>query len=120
MVITWLKKSDMRVNESKTECCVFYKTDVAQRRIKINQEYVATKSIINMLGIVFDSKLQWAPQVAGSISKATRALNGLRLINRYFNMSKLLSLVTSNYYSTLYYSSEVWMLNMLNQNLRTT
>ena len=61
----------------------------------INQEYVATKPTINLLGIVFDSKLQWAPQVAASISKATRALNGLRLTRRCFNTSKLLSLVTS-------------------------
>ena len=35
-----------RLNESKTGCSVFYNVDVTQKRIKITQEYVATKSYL--------------------------------------------------------------------------
>ena len=38
VIISWLKKSGMIVNESKTECCVFDRSDAAKTMIKINQE----------------------------------------------------------------------------------
>jgi hypothetical protein len=60
------------------------------------------------------SKLQWSKQVANVVKKSTRALHAIRLIRPYFSFSELRSLITSNFYSILYYNSEVWHLPTLN------
>ena len=43
-----------------------------------------------------------------ALTRASKALNAIRLIRTHFNQQELLQLVTSNYYSVLYYNSEVW------------
>ena len=63
-------------------------------------------------------RLTWSTQVARTISKANRALNGLKLIRKYFSTNELISLVTSNFYSILYYNAEVWLLESLNVKLK--
>ena len=65
---------------------------------------------MNVLGVAFDSKLNWNTQIANTITKANKALNAIKLIRKFFNNNELLSLITSNYYSILYYNSEIWHL----------
>ena len=57
---------------------------------------------MNVLGVQFDSKLQWDQQVAQTIGKARKALHAIGLIRKYFNTKELENLITSNYYSILY------------------
>ena len=40
---------------------------------------------MKVLGVMLDSKLQWVPQVAQTITKAKRALHAIRLIKPSFN-----------------------------------
>ena len=87
--------------------------------IKINGKFLISKKTINVLGIVFDSKLQWSEQIANASSKALKALNAIKLIKRYFNITELLQLITAKVYSILYYNSEIWHLPSLKQNLKT-
>ena len=68
---------------------------------------------MNVLGINFDSKLQWDSQVCQAITKAKKALCAIRLIQRYFTNKELLQLITSNFYSILYYGSEIWQIPTL-------
>ena len=42
----------------------------------------------------------------------------LRLIRKFFTQKELLSLVTSNFYSILYYNSEIWHLSTLHSNVK--
>ena len=107
-ITKWLKQSGLVVNKDKTEVCLFYKNDCAPVDIKINNVTITSKKYINILGVVFDSKLQWTNHVAKAINKSNRSLNALRLIRKYFNTQELTSLVTSNYYSILMYNSEIW------------
>ena len=65
---------------------------------------------MNVLGVQFDSKLQWACQVAQAIQKARKAVHAIRLIWRYFNTNELTNLITSHYYSILYYNCEIWLI----------
>ena len=88
--------------------------------LNINGKIIKSKKEINVLGIIFDSKLQWGPQVANAITKSTRALNVISLIRNYFNQEELLKLITSNVYSILFYNSEVWHLPTLKQSLKNT
>ena len=51
-----------------------------------------------------------------AITKSRKALHAISLIKRYFNKNELLLLVTSNYYSILYYNSEIWHIPSLSVN----
>ena len=80
---------------------------------------IITSKQINVLGLTFDSKLQWGPHIYTVVTKANRALNAIKLIKKVFNTEELIQLVTSNFYSVLFYNSEVWHLKYLHQNLKS-
>ena len=66
----------------------------------------------------FESKLTWSDHVNKTINKAKKTYHGINLIKKYFTNDELKSLLTSNYYSVLYYNSEIWNLPSLNTNLK--
>ena len=104
----WLKDSGLKVNEDKTEIVLFYRKDSRPITLKLNGTQLVSKNSMNVLGVIFDSKLQWAQQVANSVQRARKALSAIGIIRRYFTTNELLGLMTSNYYSILYYNSEIW------------
>ena len=111
----WLKDSGLKVNESKTELCLFHRLDSVPISLTLNDIEIFSKPSMNVLGILFDSKLQWSPQVNQCIKKSLKALHAIRLIKSHFKETELKQLVTSNFYSILYYNSEVWHLPSLNK-----
>ena len=68
---------------------------------------------MNVLGVEFDSKLNWNPHINKAILKSNKSLYAIKLIRKYFNSKEILNLLTSNYYSILYYNSEIWHLPSL-------
>ena len=50
-----------------------------------------------MLGITFDSKLQWSSQVSRAIGGANKALQAIKLIRKYFTTPEIVQLLTSNF-----------------------
>ena len=66
---------------------------------------------INVLGVLFDQKLQWSDHIASCIAKSNRALSAIRLIRKFFTTKELLQLVTC-------YNSEIWHLQSLKVNLK--
>ena len=102
MMTKWLKDSGLTVNESKTELCLYHKNDHQLIEMTANNVRIRSKPAMNILRVLFDSKLQWAAQAGQAISTAKRALQGIRLIKNYFNRTKLIQLLTSNYYSIPY------------------
>ena len=58
-----------------------------------------------------DSKLQWTNQIAQAISKSKQALHGIKLIKKYLTKNETKMLLTSNFYSVLYYNCEIWLSN---------
>ena len=66
-----------------------------------------------MLGVCIDLNLTWFLRKANSINKANTALHAIRLIKKYFTTSEILQLITSNFYSLLYFNSEIWYLPSL-------
>ena len=73
---------------------------------------------MNVLGVIFDSKLNWAKHVANQINKANRALHAIKMIRKYFTKDEILQLLTSNFYSILYYNYEVWHIPNLKPQLK--
>ena len=93
--------------------CLFHKGDTAPIKITINGNEVTSKKSINILGVIFDSKLQWSDHIAHTIKNSMSALNAIRLIKKFFTQKELLWLVTSNFYLIMYYNSEIWHLPSL-------
>ena len=62
MIVEWLRKSGLKVNEIKTELCLFHRLDQPIVSINLNGEQITSKKVMNVLGICFDSKLQWQEQ----------------------------------------------------------
>ena len=115
---SWLRKSGMKVNDAKTCLCLFYNKDTTPIEIKLNSTVVKSSKSINVLGVIFDQKLQWAEHVAQTILKSNKALNAIRLIRKFFTTKELLQIVTSNFYSIFYYNSEIWHLQSLKSTLK--
>ena len=55
-----------------------------------------SKQNINVLGVIFDSRLQWNAYVAQTIKKTASVLHCIRQIKYYFTPSELLQIITSN------------------------
>ena len=117
-MIEWLTKSGMKVNESKTALALFHCQDTTPIEITLNNITIKSETTMNVLGVIFDQKLQWIPHISHCITKSNKALVALRMISKFFTTKELLQLVTSNYYSILYYNSEIWHLPSLHVNLR--
>ena len=109
MITKWLKDSGLIVNEEKTEICLFYKRDHPTIELTINEKRVKSKKTINVLGILFDSKLQWSDQASKAINNSKKALHGIKILKRYLTKEETKMLLTSNFYSVLYYNCEVWL-----------
>ena len=73
---------------------------------------------MNVLGVIFDSKLTWNEHIAHCINKSKKALFALRLLRKYFDFNEMRTLLDSNYYSVLYYNSVIWLTPELNANLK--
>ena len=50
---------------------------------------------MNVLGVIFDSKLNWGPQLANAICKLRKALFALRLLRKIFNYQEMRLLLDS-------------------------
>ena len=118
MIIKWLKDSGLKVNDAKTDICLFYKADTLPIQIEINGCEIRSNPTINVLGVIFDSKMQWGPQVENVIKKSNKAKHAISLIRKYFNKLELAALLTSNFYSILYYNSDVWLIPSLKPQLK--
>ena len=73
---------------------------------------------MNVLGVTFDSRLTWSIHISNQINKANKALYAIKLIKKYFTQTEILTLITSNYFSVLYYNSEIWHLPTLNPEIK--
>jgi hypothetical protein len=77
-ITKWLKKSGLKVNNEKTDLCLFYRQDTAQVSIHVGETVIKSKSKINVLGVIFDSNIQWTNHISKVIQKADRALNAIK------------------------------------------
>ena len=118
-VTKWMTNSGLKVNVAKTEIVVFHRMDTSTGTIKMNGINVVSKKEISVLGVIFDSKLEWSVQVEKSVRKARSALQGLRIISRFFTIPEKLTLLTSFFYSRLYYGSQIWLIPSLKRVLKT-
>ena len=111
----WLTASGMKVNITKTEFTVFHKSLNTAGRIRVGVESIDAKQEMGILGIVFDSRLEWNKQVDKSILRARQSSQALRRIKNYFCEAEKNTLITSLVFSRMYYRSEIWLLPNLKE-----
>ena len=114
-ICKWLRHSGLKINEEKTDLCLFSRKESMSVTITLGNTVIKSSDTINILGVTFDNKLQWSIHIRKAIDKANKSLNAIKIIRKYFNSSDLIKLITSNYFSILYYNSEVWQLHCLKQ-----
>ena len=113
LITNWLRDSGLKVNETKTEVCLFHRKDQPPVTLNLNGNVLISKDNMNVLGVAFDCKLNWQIQVQKTITKARNNLHAIQLISKHFTKKETLQLITANYYSVLYYNSEIWHLPSL-------
>ena len=78
----WLRKSGMKINESKTCLCLFYNKDTTPIEIILNGVIIRSSKTINVLGVIFDQKLQWTEQIAHCTANSSKALTAIKMIKK--------------------------------------
>ncbi len=112
-IVKWLKDSGLEVNEKKTELCIFHWNKNTDGNLKIDNTTIVSKTEINVLGLTFDSRISWGPQISRAKKGANNSLQAIKTIRKYFKTFEIIHLLTSNFYSKLYYGSEIWHLPTL-------
>ena len=115
MITKWLKDSGLMVNESKTEVCLFHRNDQPVLHLNVSGVIVLSKKSMNVLGVTFDCKLNWSEHVANTIRKSNKSLRAIKLIAKYFDKESLKTILAANFYSILYYNSEIWLTDNLSK-----
>lgn len=118
VLMNWLKDSGMQVNSSKTEFCIFHKMDTRSKPISLFGETIYSKNEMKILGVNFDSKLNWTNHVNKTLCKCKKSLQAIKLISKHFTIDEKLNIVTSIIFSKLYYGAEIWLIPTLKRNLR--
>ena len=77
--------------------------------ITLQNTRIESKKEINVLGVIFDSKLNWNAHAASAICKARKSLYALRLLRKFFNDHEMRLLLDSYFFSVLYYNAVIWL-----------
>jgi len=76
--------------------------------IEVDQTLIQSSKSMKVLGLIFDSELDWTRQVDSCIAKSTRMLHGQRHIRKALNKKQTQQFITSFFFSVLLYGCEVW------------
>ena len=109
ITMKFLTESGLKINNEKTEICVFNRKDTKTKSVVINGQNITVSKSLKILGVIFDSKLMWFEHVTHAINSANRAKQGLSLIARFFTSEELLKLATAYFYGRLYYGAKIWL-----------
>ena len=118
-IAKWMKMSGLKINIAKTELCVFHRRNLVQVSIELDGTEIKSKRTMNVLGVLFDSTMKWNDHVIKAINDSNSSLYAIKLIRKFFSPEEVRNLLTSLYYSKLYYGSEIWHLPGLALNLKS-
>lgn len=105
----WLKKSDLIVNLKKTEFIVFENNKQNNYEIDILGEKIKNKNSVNVLGILFDSKLNWSNHIEKVISTSKKDCFMLKKLGPFFLPEELSKIMTAMIFSKFYYGAVIWL-----------
>jgi len=82
---------------------------------EIGKDIIKSKQTMKVLGVIFDARLTWENHIQHTIAKCGSKLSVLRKIRRKFTFEDFQKLITSQYFSQLYYC---WLIPTLKANLK--
>jgi hypothetical protein len=80
-IAKWLWGLGLTVNYSKNELCLFHQLDQPHIKITIFNSEIKSQNTINVLGVLFNTKLQWLAQVSNATLKANCSIHAIKMIN---------------------------------------
>jgi hypothetical protein len=86
------------VSQSKTETGLFFKQDCLPIKLNLGDTSITTKKSVNILGLTFNSKLQWSNHVATVTLKANCSIYVVKNICKHLKISELNKLITRNHF----------------------
>jgi hypothetical protein len=93
------RQSCLKIKDDNTGLCLFNQTIVAPVVVWLRNAEITLKLSMNMLGVIFKTKLNW--HMATAVIKAKQSLNALKLTRKFFLTKELLQIVNSNFYLIL-------------------
>ena len=90
-----MTQSGLKINDEKTDLCIFHRRALETRTIEINETEIKSANQINILGLIFDINLKWEQQYDQAIKAANHNLHVIIIISKYFNAEEKKTLLTS-------------------------
>ena len=84
----------------------------------LNNTLIMSQASMNVLGVIFDSKLTLSNQVAQATQKAKKSLHAIKMIRKLLTKNEIKTLLTTKFYSILYFNSEIWHIQTLAPELK--
>lgn len=103
--LKWLSENGLVCNVEKTELMTLGAEKVT---IEVSDKKIHSTDSMKVLGLTFDSKLDWGKQISNTIAKCSRTLHGLKHIRKYLRVEKLKQVITAFFFSVMNYGMEVW------------
>lgn len=105
--LDYLERMGMVANPTKTEAVLFGSEEKLE--LNIGEGTISTSEDMKVLGVYFDSKLNWSRHVTHVINKSHRLNSALKFIRKKLNMEQFLKVLTCQYYSTCFYGCGAWL-----------
>jgi len=99
----------MVTNVDKTELTYFSRGKIHGPPLMVKNQLINASPVIKILGIKFESNLEWDVQVQASIKKSRIILKKLRFISRFIDKKHMMKVITAHLFSMLYYAAPVWL-----------
>ena len=107
----WLKANKLTINTKKTHYIMFYRTQIKHNtniKILINNNIVDHINNTKFLGVIIDSKLNWAAHILYIKSKISKSICILLKIRKCIQNNTMRNMYFTFIYPYLIYCIEVW------------
>ena len=110
LLVEWLKRNKLSLNESKTEVIIFHHQNKNIENISIKLNKIKLKIVKNVkyLGVNIDETLSWNKQIEDVKLKISKANGILSKLRHYVPQKICLSIYYSLFYSYLSYCCLAW------------
>jgi len=107
----FLRNIGVCTNTAKTESILFGKT-FEDGNLVVGGQIIPIAKTIKVLGLNFSYNLSWTQHIEKAVKKSASICNRIKFISQSLSKEQTLKVMTSYYYSSVYYGSAVWLGSM--------
>jgi len=105
----YLGQIGMVTNVDKTELLYFSRQKIRGPTLTVNNKQVSPSETLKVLGVKFQPDLSWDTHIRETISRLRFIIKKLHFVKKYLTLPEMIKIVTSHFYSVLYYAAPVWL-----------